>query len=165
MDSLVKNSIDSRKQAFYSAYEIKDESLIEKVEDLFRRIEEFGESCQDATDFETRFASSSLNQEYIQLFTEIATTCPPIAHDTPINATVKSTGEQVLDEIKDEMEYQVKDATLPMRRIARQQAYDKARSTPIVGDVMEIKQHIDFFSRFKNLKKKKDKNKEKEDKE
>lgn len=165
MDSLVKNSIDSRKQAFYAAYEIKDQSLIEKVEDLFRRIEKFGESCLDATDFETRFASSSLNQEYIQLFTEIATTCPPITHETPIESNAKTTGEQVLDEVKDEMEYRAKEATLPMRRIARQQAYDKARNTPIVGDIMTIKQHVDFFSRFKNLKKKKNKKENNEEQE
>ena len=42
----------------------------------------------------------------------------------------------------------------------RQEAYEKTRDMPIIGDIMTAKQHIDFFSRFKKKKDKKDESKE-----
>lgn len=162
MNDMVKNSIESRKNAIFSAYEINDDALKNKIKDLFERITFFGESCTDVGDFESKFAISDLNKEYINLFSKIATSCKPIPQESISYADSKGRGEQVLDDIKDEMEYQVKEMSMPMRRKARQEVYDQARDIPIVGDVMNIKQHIDFFSRFKNLrKKKKDKKDEK----
>ena len=156
MNDMVRNSIESRKNAIFSAYEINDDALLNKINDLFERIMVFGENCNDVGDFETQFATSSLNQEYIELFTKIATTCSPKPQESSVTySNPKGTGEQVLDEVKDEMEYQLKDMSLPMRRRARQAAYDQARNTPIIGEVMTAKQHFDFFARFKNLKKKK----------
>ena len=35
---------------------------------------------------------------------------------------------------------------------ARQEAYDTIRDIPIVGDAMTVKQHFDFFSRFRKKK-------------
>ena len=161
MNDLVKTSIESRKNAIFSAYDIKDQSIIDKMEDLFRRINELGESCKDSMDFESKFASSELNQEYINLFTEIATKCPPIVRQTE-ERHVKSDAECIAEDIASEIKYQVKDATLPLRRQMRQEAYDKARNTPIICEIMEAKQYADFFGRFK--KKKKDKDKEENEK-
>lgn len=159
MNEYVKMSIDGRKSAVYSAYDIQDEELKKKIEDLFSRIEAFGEACQDASDFEARFSSSELNQEYINLFTEIATKCAPIVREE-INPDVKSTGEYIADEIKDEMEYQVKDMTMPARRAARQEAYDVARRTPVVGEIMQAKQTADLFGGIFRLRKAKKEQKE-----
>lgn len=157
MDDLVKNSIESRKNAIFNAYQVNDDALKNKIKDLFERIMFFGESCSDVGDFESKFAISDLNKEYINLFSKIATSCHPIPQQDISYASTKGRGAQVLDDIKDEMEYQAKEMSMPMKRRARQEAYDQARDIPIVGDVMNIKQHIDFFSRFKNLiKKRKD---------
>lgn len=160
MNDMVKNTIDARKNAFYSAYNIVDESLKNKIEELFARIYEFGESCQDAMDFETKFASSPLNQEYINLFTEVASNSEPVQYTGDNQVEAKSTSQQVLDEVKSDIDYAIKDATLPARRAARQAAYDTARDIPVVGEIMTAKQHIDFFARFR---KKKEKDEEEEE--
>ena len=159
MNDLVKMSIDGRKNAIFNAYNITDASIKEKIEDLFRRINEFGEGCTDNMDFETKFAASTLNQEYIQLFTEIATSCPQNVVETVENPSVKSDAEYVLDEMASEARYQAKEMSMPMRRQMRQEAESVARSTPIIGDIMEAKQYMDFFGRFR---KKKDKKEEEE---
>lgn len=158
MNDLVKMSIDGRKNAIFSAYNITEQSIKDKIENLFNKINELGESCVDNMDFESKFASSNLNQEYIDLFTEIATKCTQIVRENQGNRHVKSDAEKIVDDVASEIRYQVKDATLPMRRQMRQEAYDKARNTPIIGEIMEAKQYADFFGRFK--KKKKDKDKE-----
>ena len=67
MNEYVKNSIDARKQSFYTAYEITDKDIENKIEDLFKKICEFGETCSDAMDFENKFQSSELNNEYINI--------------------------------------------------------------------------------------------------
>ena len=160
MNDLVKNSIDSRKNAILSSYNITEKSMLDKIESLFKRMYEFGESCSDAMDFENKLATSELNQEYIQLFTEIATNCSQIERQREGNRYVKSDAEYVADEIASEIRYQTRNATEPIRRQMRQEAYDKARNMPVIGDIMTAKQHYDFFSRFK---KKKEKNEEVED--
>ena len=162
MNEYVKYSIDGRKNAFYSTYDIKDEEIKRKIEDLFSRIEAFGETCVDAQDFEAKFAASELNQEYISLFTEVATKCAPIVRETVENPDVKTTGQFIADEVKDEIDYQVKDMTLPARRAAREQAYNAARRTPIVGEVMQAKQTADLFGGLFRLRKSKKEQKEKE---
>jgi head-tail adaptor len=150
MNDLVKNSIESRKNAIFSAYDIKDQSIIDKMEDLFKRINEFGESCLDAVDFESKFASSELNQEYIQIFTEIVTKCPQIAKQSE-NRHVKSDEENIKDEIASEIRYQARNATEPIRRKARQEVYETARDMPVIGEVMHAKQIADVFSGFKRM--------------
>ena len=151
MDSVVKASIDGRKTAFFSAYDIKDENLIKEIEELFNRIYEFGEDCKDSMQFETAFATSPLNTEYINLFTKVAQSCPPIVREeTPTN--VKSDEEYLKEELESEARYQMREATLPARRIAREAATQAARRTPIVGDLMQAKQTLDLFGKFRNKK-------------
>ena len=50
--------------------------------------------------------------------------------------------ESVLEEIGD-------DAARYVRRKARQEAYDKVRDVPVVGEVLTAKQHFDFINRFR----------------
>ena len=152
MNDLVKTSIEGRKNAIFNAYEIKEQSILEKIEDLFNRINEFGESCNDSTDFETKFASSSLNQEYINLFTQIATTCTAKNYTTTNNTNVKSDEQYAKEELESDLRYAVDEATMPIRRQVRQEVYDEVRDIPVVGDALNIKQHIDFFGRFRKKK-------------
>lgn len=161
MNDLVKNSIESRKTAIFTAYNITDQTIIEKIEELFKKITEFGENCTDNMDFESKFATSELNQEYIQLFTEIATSCPQNTIETVENSNIKSDAEYVLDEIESEARYQAKEMTMPMRRQLRQETESAARNTPIIGDIMNIKQHVDLFNKFRKKKKDKEENKNK----
>ena len=164
MNDLVKTSIDGRKNAIFSAYDVTNQGLIEKIENLFKRINELGESCLDSTDFETKFATSPLNQEYIQLFTEIATSCPQKTIQTETRH-VKSDAEYMAGEVASEIKYQAKNATEPARRLARQEAYNQAINTPILGDIIQAKQTADLFGGIGRLfKKKKEDKKEKDEK-
>ena len=51
---MIKQSIDSRKQAIYNMYNITDTNLINKIDDLFNRMESLGSTCTDSMDFETK---------------------------------------------------------------------------------------------------------------
>ena len=148
----IKTSIEARKQAFYNAYEIENSKLKEEIENLFKRIEEYANNFNDLLEFETAFATSDLNNEYIALFTKIATTekskLPEVKEDEDIeNEEEKQKGVlgMVADEVKEDVKYRV-------RRKAYTETYDKVRDIPVVGDAMNIKQHVDFFSRFKKKK-------------
>ena len=153
MNDLVKNSIEGRKNAIFNAYNITEQSMIEKIENLFKRMNEFGENCKDSMDFENKFASSELNQEYIQLFTEIATTCTQIVRQNEENRHVKSDAEYIAEDIAGEIRYQTRNATEPIRRQIRQETETAARNMPIIGDILTAKQHIDLFNKFKKKKK------------
>ncbi len=59
MEDIVKQSIETRQNAFLNSYEITDESLKKEVNDLFLEMNKVGEECKDDMDFESRFASSS----------------------------------------------------------------------------------------------------------
>jgi hypothetical protein len=147
MNDSVKASVDSRKTAIYNAYDINKDDVKAKVEDLFKRIEEFAATCSDSMNFETKFASNPLNQEYIEIFTFVATNCPTKLQPVTENAA-------------SDVKYMVDDLSSPMRHQAYQATYDAARDVPVLGEVMTAKQHFDFFSRFK--RKKEDKNEEKD---
>ena len=151
MDSIVKQSIDSRKQAVLSSYKIEDNKIINKIDDLFKRIYEFGEKCSDSTDFETKFASSPLNQEYIHLYTELATTCTPITYESD-NSDVQSTKDYVLDDVKSEARMLAEDLSMPARHAARTEFDDRVRDIPVVGDAIQAKQTFDLFKKFKRNK-------------
>ena len=90
---VVKSCVESRKNTIYSAYEINNEELQARIDELFQKIEDFARGCTGVTDFESKFATSELNQEYINLFTDIATSCNPIMHESEQNTEVKSDGE------------------------------------------------------------------------
>ena len=157
MNETVKASIKGRLDAIYNGYEINNEDIKNKIDDLFKRIEEFGLGCSDANDFETKFAMDALNQEYINLFTQVATCCPCQLHPVEDNHDAKSNGEVIAENAASDVKYMVDDLTQPMRHQAYQETYDAARDVPVLGEAMNVKQHFDFFSRFR---KKKDENDE-----
>lgn len=147
----IQDSINSRCQAIFNAYEINDSNIIEKINDLFSRIEEFGKSCTDVMDFESKFSSSNLNQEYIDLFTEIGMNCSPKSFGSD-NSDVKSDKEYLMDDIKSEIKYQADSLSQPIRHKMYQETYDKVRDVPVVGEALNVKQHFDFFSKFRKKK-------------
>ncbi len=130
MDSVVKQCIDGRKLAFSSAYELTD-VYKKKVDELFKRIEDFGKDCKDAMEFETKFAASPLNKEYTDLFTEVASNCKYILPPPVDNPDVKSDKEQLKDEVLSDAKYLAKDLTMPARRAAREEFDKKMRDTPL----------------------------------
>ena len=151
MDKNVKTSIDARKNAITSTYTLEGE-LKTKFDNLFKKIEDLGKTAKDSADFEAKFASSPLNQEYLDLFTEIATKNTATGLKGVANASGKSMGEMVAEGVMDQAGSRIKQAVMPTRAQINQAAYDKVRDIPGVGDAMAVKQHVDFFSRFKKQK-------------
>ena len=140
MNENLKPSIESRKTALFSAYDIKDEGNLKTIEEYFKKLEEFAKDYNDVMEFETAFASSPLSKEYSDLFVQIMNTEKTTDGKAPVVDNKEEYTFQ--DELKDDMERAV-------RRRARQDAYDKARDIPIVGEAMSVKQHFDFFNRFR----------------
>ena len=140
MNEMVKNSIDARKNAIYNTYEITDDKLKKEIDELFDRIYEFGEDIKDQSEFETKFNSSELNQEYINLFTKVAQSSPMVKDLKNQNNVVSDVGNMVLDEAEMELD----SLTHPMRHQAYQAANDKIRDIPVVGDLLTVKQHVDL---------------------
>ena len=98
MDKIVKLSIEARRNAFDTSYEIKDEDLKKEIDVLFEKINKLGEEAKDAMDFETKFASSPLNTEYTNLFTKIASCSKPIIHESAPDHHIKSDEEYVTED-------------------------------------------------------------------
>ena len=129
MEEIIKTSIKGRYDAFFNAYEIKDNKIKEEIDILFKKINELGEKSTSITEFEKSFQESPLNQEYIDLFTKIATTCKPIVYES--NNEVKENNHPVLEKIASDAKYIAKDLTMPARRIAREEFDQKMRDTPL----------------------------------
>lgn len=148
MNEFVKGSIDARKQAFSSAYELTD-VYKKKIDELFKRIEDFGKGCTDAMDFETKFMASPLNKEYTDLFTEVAANCKYIL-PPPVETEGKSNKKAIAEEVISDVKYAVNDLTMPARRKAREAFDSKMRDTPLG----KIEQASNTFSVFKRIFKK-----------
>ena len=140
MNEILKPSIESRRTALFSSYDIKDSGNLKTIEEYFKKLEEFAKDYNDIMEFETAFASSPLSKEYSDLFVQIMNTESTIDGKAPVHE--KEEEYTIQDELKDDMERAV-------RRKARQEAYDKVRDIPVVGEAMSVKQHFDFFNRFR----------------
>lgn len=140
MNEILKPSIESRKTALFSCYDIKDPGNLKTIEEYFKKLEEFAKDYNDVMEFETAFASSPLSKEYSDLFVQIMNTESTTDGKAPVHE--KEEEYTIQDELKDDMERAV-------RRKARQEAYDKVRDIPVVGEAMTAKQHFDFFNRFR----------------
>ena len=145
MNEYVKQSIESRKTAFSTVYELTD-VYKKQVEELFKKIEDFGKDCSDAMDFETKFMSSPLNTEYTNLFTEVAQNCKYIL-PPPVETDVKSDKEYLKEEVASEAKYIVEDLTMPARRKAREEFDKKMRDTPL-GKIEQIGNTASVFRRI-----------------
>ena len=60
MNEILRPSIESRKNALFSAYDIKDPGNLEAINNYFKKLEEFAKDYNDVMEFETAFASSPL---------------------------------------------------------------------------------------------------------
>lgn len=149
MDDNVKISIDARKNAITDTYELEGE-LKTKFDKLFKKIEDLGKTAKDSADFEAKFAASPLNKEYTDFFTEIATKNVSLKNVAKASGT--SIGEMVAEGVMDAAGSRIKQAVMPTRAQIHQKAFDQARDIPVVGDAMAVKQHVDFFSRFRKKK-------------
>ncbi len=136
MDENVRNSINARMDAIYQSYQVSEQDKL-AVEELFSRINTFGESCKDVGEFENQFQTSSLNQEYMNLFTKIATR----ALNPLNNITAQGVTEGVVDEIAGSV---INEAQVS----ANQQINDMLRDTPL-GTLEQIANTKSLFKRFK----------------
>ena len=140
MDNIIKQSIDGRKNAIFSSYNVTDQKMIKKIDDLFNRINEFGEKYNDVGTFETEFANSSLNNEYINIFTELAM--------KGVSNSMSSVGEMVADRVGTEL----KNTVLPSRALRADQRDAAIRNIPIIGDVVDAGQKLDLLNKFRKDK-------------
>ena len=138
MNDVKTACVESRRNAILPMIEGKGEAIKQMVDNFFKRLEKFADECSDVTDFETKFATSELATEYAELFTTVM-------NDGSEEPEEKSIGQEVAEELKD-------DVTHAVKRQARQEAYDKARDIPGVGEALEVKQYADFFGRFRRKK-------------
>ena len=144
MNEQVKVSIDARKNAFDS-FELTDEHKKE-IDKLFTEIEKLGSSCKDAGDFETKFQASPLNKQYMDMFTKIAT------DGAKSNAIKGAAAGMAVSAAESAVKNAIGSKVPTTRAAVHQKAYDAARDIPGVGEALDIKQHVDFFSRFKKPK-------------
>lgn len=154
MEELIKNSIDARYNAFMNYYDITDKSIQKKIDDLFKKINELGESSKDVMDFESKFAASPLNGEYTSLFTEIASNSKPcVSHDAMVEPVVKDDKEYLVEEIESDAKYVMEDLSMPARRAAREAFDSKMRDTPL-GQIEQASNTAYLFKRIFNKHKK-----------
>lgn len=152
MDEYVKMSIDGRKSAITGSFKL-DEKAQKKVDELFSEIEKLGKECKDASEFETKFQASPLNQKYMDLFTEIATSSASKQAAAGVAASM-ATGA---------IEGAARNAlrnVIPTRAAVHQKAYDAARDIPGVGEALDISQKAGYAMHLGKLFRKKDNKKE-----
>lgn len=152
----IEQSIKGRKDAFASAYELTPEAKKE-IDELFSRIEDFGKNCKDGADFESKFATSELNTEYINLFTKVATTCKCKLQPVQDNPNVESDAEYYAREAAEDLEYVVDSATQPLRHEAYEKSKEALRSTEVGNALFNINNHLENANHLRKLfSKKKD---------
>ena len=67
MDQYVKGCIETRRESLENYFLIPDDRR-EEIEAVFAEMEQLGETCADAAEFEQKFAASPTNQKYMDLF-------------------------------------------------------------------------------------------------
>ncbi|MBO7560985.1 hypothetical protein J6T21_03060 [Candidatus Saccharibacteria bacterium] len=150
----IETAIKSRKDAFFAAYDIKDQATLAEIDDLFNRISEFGKTCSDYMDFETKFAASPLNQEYINLFTKAATTgtskLQPVQENTEPEISEE---ERLKAEAMDDLRFAAKEATQPLRHQAYMAGTEAMRSTKVGNALWNLNNHLETANHFRKLAK------------
>lgn len=140
MDNIIRNSIDARKNAIFNSYNVTDKKMLDKIDDLFKRIDDFGEKYTDVSAFEAEFANSPLNSEYMNIFVEIA--------QSEIKSNKPSVGEVVAGRVGTE----VKNRIMPSRAVRADKRDQALRNIPVIGDVIDVGQKIDLFNKFRKDK-------------
>ena len=153
MDKNIEQSIKARKDVIFTTYGVKDEKMLVKIDELFGKINDFGKKCKDVSEFETKFAASPLNQEYMDLFTEIAT-------GSVNKQAAKQAAASMAGGVASGVARNALGNVVPTRASARQAVDDTLRKTPVVGDVFDISQKVGYAAHLGKLfggrKKKKD---------
>lgn len=139
MDDIIKQCIDGRMNVFNN-YNVTDESVFKKIEDLSKKMNEFGESCKDAMEFNDKFMKSPLNDEYNNLIVEVAKVGN--AQNMP------SAKEVIADTVIDRAKTKIR----PSRANLADKRDQALRDIPVVGDVMQARQTMDLFGKFKKEK-------------
>ena len=149
MDTMIKQTIDARKSSIYNTFEIDDRKIKEKIETLFKEIEELGKKCKDVGEFESEFSKSDLSKEYTDIFTYVATNFKPVGQEFNEHAELDNKKQVLLNTVDDEIKRGIKDSTLHARRKIRESVESEARGIPIIGDLMQAKNSFDLFKKFK----------------
>ena len=156
MDKMIKQSIDSRKNAFSASYKVDAETQ-KKIDVLFAEINKLGEKCKDVGEFETEFQKSPLNQKYLDLFTEIATKCAP--NTTAPKVDTSGIGKTIAGGVAaGALESAADDAlrkVVPTRAAVHQKAYDEVRKVPGVGDAIDVAEKASYAGHLAKLFRKK----------
>ena len=151
MNDSVKLCVESRKNVILQSFELTDD-FKKQLDELFERISSFASTCKDAQDFESKFMANELNQEYTDLYTDIAQGCKSKIEYTDTNDEPgESKGKKILDEASSDAKYLMDDITMPARRQARMKMDSKLRSTPL-GKVEQASNMFHLFKRFKKQK-------------
>ncbi len=158
MDEYIKQSIDSRKNAFSTSYEISADAQKE-IDKLFTKIEKLGKSCKDVGEFEDKFQKSPMNQAYLDLFTKISTTSAPKASagKVPKAKVGEILAEGVAEGALDRTTQEAKLAVLPTRASIHQKVHDEVQGVPVLGNAMDIGQKASYAAHLGKLFKKKKK--------
>lgn len=137
MNEQIKSSIDARRNAF-NAYDLTDK-FKKEIDDLFTEINDFGASCDDVGDFETKFATSPLNQSYIDMFTKVATA-------SANKEATKGATEQMAVNAAEAVTRDVIGSAVPTTKAAvHQKVYDAARDIPGVGNAIDIGEKASYI--------------------
>ena len=158
MDEYIKQSIEGRKNAIGATYEVNAE-MQKKIDALFGEIEKLGAKCKDVGDFETQFAASPLNQKYLDLFTEVATssrakvTSPKVDKSGIAKMVATGTAVGVAESALD----QAIDNVVPTRAAVHQKAYDEVRKVPGLGNAIDVSEKVGYAMHPGKLFKKKKK--------
>lgn len=152
MDEYIKQSIEGRKNAIGATYEVGIE-MQKKIDTLFGEIEKLGAKCKDVGDFEAQFAASSLNQKYLDLFTEVATNSQVKVAASKVSKSeiskMVATGTAV--GVAESALEQAIDNVVPTRAAVNQEVTDAVRKTPVLGDVMDVAEKAGYVAHLGKL--------------
>lgn len=160
MESGIEKSIQTRKQSIYDYYSVPENDK-EKVEKVFWDMEQLGNECKDAMEFERKLAESFINQEYMDLF-KVLKVKKSFVTKTMAQSykTAMSDPETRRQAVKDDIKYAIDSATQPARVRANDAMMQELYGTPVVGDVIMASRGLGMMGRiigkFKNRKNKKE---------
>ena len=156
MDKYVKQSIDARRDAIFDAYNVGAGER-KKIDAVFAEMEKLAAKCGDVQEFEAKLAKSPVNQKYLDLFTEIATSSQPKA--AAPKASMKEVGKMVaggtMAGIAESAAEQALREVVPTRAAVHQKVSDKMRSVPVVGDIVDAGQKASYLGHLGKLFRKK----------
>lgn len=154
MDQYIRASIDSRRKVIDDYYTIPD-VMKDETEGLFHEMEELGENAADVSDFETRFAESTMNQRYLDLFTQLKIKGSVVAGAVKDGVLGRMKDKDSLkDDAETAMGRAVDDLTLEQRAEMRQDLDEKIYDTPVLGDIVTASRVVDSGLRLFKKKKK-----------